>query len=57
MTPFYSSLPANIIYQVYNFNVYEKEETLSLDELEKLNVLDVNRYKKENLLQMIGNFL
>ena len=57
MTPFYSSRPTNIIYQVYNFNAYEKEERLSLDELENLNVLDVNRYKKEKLLKMIGDFL
>jgi hypothetical protein len=57
MTPFYSSIPLNIVYTEYPFEKYPKEETICVQELENLNVLDVNRYKKKELKQKIGNFI
>ena len=57
MTPFYSSLQPNIVYTEETFKKYPKEEKISVEELEKLNVLDVNRYKKEELKKKIGDFI
>ena len=34
-----------------------KEDTLPKEEIEVLNVLDVNRYKKEELQQIIIHFV
>ena len=57
MTPFYSSLSLNIVYTEEQFEKYPKEETICVQELEELDVLDVNRYKKKELREKIGNFI
>ncbi len=57
MTVFYFKMSSNVVYTKKPFNKYPKEETISVQELEQMNVLDVNRYKKAELKQKIGNFI
>ncbi len=39
-------MPKEIIFHERTYPELEKEETLPVDELESLDVIDVNRYKK-----------
>ena len=57
MTVFYFKMSSNVVYTKKPFDKYPKEETISVQELEQMNVLDVNRYKKAELKQKIGNFI
>jgi hypothetical protein len=41
--------PENIVYRDAVYYKLEKEDTLSTDELEYIDVLDVNRYDKDQL--------
>ena len=38
------------------YQIEEKEDRLSVDELEYLDIIDVNRYKQEELILKIKNF-
>ena len=45
-TSIFTSLPSEVIFEDIQYTKLEKEETLPIDELENLNVIDPNRYKK-----------
>ncbi len=49
--------PENIVYRDAVYYKLEKEDTLSTDELKYIDVLDVNRYDKDQLQQKIINFV
>ena len=46
MTPDYFEMPEEIIFDEQVFTILQKEEALSIEELERLSVIDVNKYKK-----------
>lgn len=56
-TSFFTRLTEDISFADKEYRKYEKEDTLPLEELENLNVLDVNRYNKETLQKIIINFV
>ena len=47
MTSFYQEIPENVQFEDITYEKLAKEERLDIEELELLNVLDVNGYKKE----------
>ena len=57
MTPFYQDIPAVVKFEKYDYIILAKEDTLPVEKLESLNVLDVNRYKKQDLKEKIGDFI
>ncbi len=57
MTPFYKNKHEEITYSVCIYQKYPKEERIAVKELEEINVLDVNRYKKHELKEKIGDFV
>ena len=48
-TSFFAKLAENVSFALEEYQKYKKEDTLPIEELENLNVLDVNRYNKETL--------
>jgi hypothetical protein len=49
--------PENIVYRNAVYYKLEKEKTLTTDDLEYIDVLDVNRYDKDQLQSKIINFV
>ena len=47
MTSFYQEIPPNVEFEDITYEKLAYEERLGIEELELLNVLDVNGYKKE----------
>ncbi len=56
ITPLYTQMPESIDFKKVVYEVLAKEDTLPVDELEYLDILDINRYKKEELMLKIGDF-
>jgi len=56
-TELYMVLPEDIIFKDVKYWKLEKEDTLPTDELELLDVLDVNRYNKDQLQLKIIDFI
>lgn len=57
MTPDYFEMPEEIIFDEQVFTILQKEEALSIEELERLSVIDVNKYKKSQLQNMLQEFV
>ena len=57
MTPDYFEMPEEIIFDEQVFTILQKEEALSIEELERLRVIDVNKYKKSQLQNMLQEFV
>ena len=47
MTSLYFKMPKEVVFKDKKFEPLEKEKCWPVEELEKINVLDVNRYKKD----------
>ena len=56
-TELFTNLLKDIIYKDVVYELLEKEDTLPIDELELLDVLDVNRYDKGQLQLKIIDFV
>ena len=56
-TELYTNPPKDIIYKDVEYWKLKKEVTWPTDELELIDVLDVNRYDKDQLQLRIINFL
>ena len=56
-TELFTNLLKDIIYKDVVYQLLEKEDTLPIDELELLDVLDVNRYDKGQLQLKIIDFV
>ena len=50
-------IPDVVKFKSHNYIILEKEDTLPVEKLESLNVLDVNRYMKQDLKEKIGDFI
>ena len=56
-TELFTNPPEHIVYRDAEYWKLEKEDTLPTDELENIDVLDVNRYGKDQLQLKIINFV
>ena len=56
VTPLYTEVPEQVQFIEVTYEKLEKEDTLSVEELELLGILDINRYKKYELAKKIGKF-
>ena len=57
VTPLYMEMPEQVEFSEVIYEKLEKEDTLPVEELELLGILDINRYKKYELAKKIGKFL
>jgi len=56
VTPLYTEMPEQVKFSEVTYEKLVKEDTLPVEELELLGILDINRYKKQALVMKIGNF-
>ena len=56
ITPVYTSISVEILFEVKQFKEHQSEQ-VSIDELEFLDVYDINRYKKPEIIRQIKRFL
>ena len=57
ITPCYTSFPEEIVFKEIPFKELPKIKWLTVKEIEEFGVLDVNRYKKDALQEMINAFV
>ena len=57
MSQFYTSLPQEIEYKEVSFTTQPKVKWLTKEENEEVGVFDVNRFKKQELQEMISGFV
>ena len=56
VTPLYTEIPEQVEFREVIYEKLEKEDTLPVEELEQLGILDINRYKKQELVIKIREF-
>jgi len=56
VTPLYTEKPEQVQFSEVTYEKLEKEDTLPVEELELLGILDINRYKKQDLVMKTGRF-
>ncbi len=56
VTLLYTEMPEQVEFSEVIYEKLEKEDTLPVEELEQLGILDINRYKKQELVIKIREF-
>ena len=56
VTLLYTEMPEQVEFSEVIYEKLEKEDTLPVEDLELLGILDINRYKKHELGLKIGKF-